>query len=154
MSDQRDTLGLVDKRRVSRIRRIRYEVRGTVKSINGPVELSFADGGVVLLEPASDGERLVVRSTAWVDPFSPPLTSGNDEFVRTHGKWTAVDVSDQEPYGAIVGREASLVRPILNPALQTIGLAAVFPNAELRAEVVADELVVDVALVSSGDPEL
>jgi hypothetical protein len=136
---------------VAQIRRVRYEVAGAVRSENGPLEISFTYGNPTVLEPASDGEQLIIRVGSWVDPFAAPLSEENDVFVRTHGKWTAVDVSDGRSFREIVGSEAQLVTPVVNPEGAIVGLEATFPRAVLRAEVQADELVVDVLAVAAGD---
>jgi hypothetical protein len=131
-------------RPVSRIRRILYENAGSFHSDKGPIELTLMDHGSLLLQPASDGETLAIREGAWADPFSPPLSPENAEFVRTHGKWTAVDVSTKDPFRSLVGAKAELVRPVLNPAGGMVGMAAVFGRATLRVDVHGDELVVEV----------
>ena len=131
-------------REVSRVRRVRYEISGNVRSEGGPLEITFVDDTVVVLRPAPDGERLAIETSKWIDTLAPPLSAENEEYVRTHGKWTAVDLSTRSPFSKLVGTEAELVSPVLNPHGSIVGFEAAFPLGVIRAEVVADELVVDV----------
>ena len=137
-------------RPVSRVRRILYEHAGSFLSNKGPIELTLIDHGSFLLQPASDGETLAVLEGAWADPFSPPLSPENAEFLRTHGKWTAVDVSTIDPYASLVGAKAELMLPVLNSAGTVVGMEAVFGRTTLRVDVRGDELVVE---VSGADTE-
>lgn len=78
--------------RITRVRRVQYVYRGVPDTDFGPFELTFG-ARVVLLDNASDGEELRVRTEPWEDPFVEPLSEENRAFVETSGKWTAFDVS-------------------------------------------------------------
>jgi hypothetical protein len=77
---------------VVRVRRGRFiHPRGEVQE-GGFVELTFASGGGLLLDTASDW-TLTAQPGPWLDPFTEPLSDEDREFVDEHGRWTAVDES-------------------------------------------------------------
>jgi hypothetical protein len=130
---------------VVRIRRLQYVFRGEVKvESGGPIELTLDNSEVVLLTVGHAGEAIDVRSEAWSDPFAPPLSKDNEDFVARSGKWTAFDVSDEVGFIAIVGTAARQVMEVRNPEGVVLGLELTFPKAVLRAEVAADALFVDI----------
>ncbi len=47
----------------------------------GPLELTFADGTVVVLDAGGDGESLVVLTGPWKDPFKEPVSEENRVYV-------------------------------------------------------------------------
>lgn len=126
------------------VRRVLYVLRGRNTSAAGPIELTFADGSAVVLDAGSDGEALAVSTERWIDPFVPPLSAENQRYVEASGKWTAFDVSDQEPWAALVGATVDSVEPILTSRDKLIGASIRVGAAVLRAKVEADELSVDV----------
>lgn len=126
------------------VRRVLYVLRGLNTSTAGPIELTFAGGSAVVLDAGSDGEALAVSTRRWIDPFAPPLSPENQRYVETSGKWTAFDVSDQEPYAALVGATVDSVEPILTSRGKLIGASIRAGATVLRAKVEADELSVDV----------
>lgn len=147
MTSLDDFASIVRGRNVTTVRRVRYELAGTLRSDNGPLEITFDDSAIVL-QPASDGELLAIESQAWTDPFAAPLSTENEEYVRTHGKWTAFDISKESPYDRLIGTQVELILPISNPGGAIVGLEVTFELAVLRVEVEADELLVDLASVS------
>jgi len=127
------------------VRRVWYCLRDDVTSTVGPIELSFTDGSVVRLDVGPDGEALAIATSAWVDPFAPPLSTENELFVETSGKWSAFDVSGQAPYSKLVGAAIAEVKPHYTPNGKPVGATIHAGSAVVRANVDADELVVDVA---------
>jgi hypothetical protein len=129
--------------RLVRIRRAFYEFQGVVERDKGPVELSFDSGTVMYFDVGADAESLAPMEGPWVDYFSPPLSAENEEYVRTHGKDVAFDVSNEYAYRRLIGRKVSKVREIFNAtAPKVTGLIIEFDDAHLRVEVVADDLYV------------
>jgi hypothetical protein len=127
------------------IRRIRYMFRGDVTSDAGPIEIGFADDSIVLLDAGPDGEALSVKAAGWIDHFAEPLSIENRQFVEQSGKWTAFDVSVEEPYSRFIGER--IVQVILVRALENKikGVALATPRSTIRVEIEADELSVDIA---------
>jgi hypothetical protein len=123
---------------------MRYVFQEQVTSDGGPLELTFDDAGALLLDAGPNGQDLVLAAAEWIDPFVEPLSAENREFVRTHGRWTAFDVSSEPGFSTIIGSAALHAAEIRNPDDRIVGLELTFPNAVLRAEVDFDELTVDV----------
>ena len=123
---------------VSAVRRILYVRAGEITQDRGPLEISFQDGRVLLLDGGSDGEALVVRTEPWTDPFDGPLSPENAGFVGEAGKWTAFDVSSSPPMDRFIGARLHAVDEIRSPTGKTTG-------ATLRLDRGLIQLVVDVA---------
>jgi hypothetical protein len=134
-------LAALRDRTVNRIRRIRYLAGGQVTTENGPIELTLADGHAVWLDAGPDGEALAVEAGAWPDPFAPPLSPENEEFVARSGKWTAFDVSGDPPYERLVGSRVTAVAPVRTDGKVT-GSRIVTTAGSLYIEVAGDELTV------------
>jgi hypothetical protein len=145
-----DFAATLRSRQVSRVRRVLYEVAGSFRSDGGPLELTLDAHDSFLLQPAPNGEELAIRAGPWTDPFAPPLSPENKEYVSTHGKWTAIDVSAEAPYKKLLGVTAELVHTVVNPAGTTVGIEVIFRSALLRVDVEGDELVVDVIGIDGG----
>ena len=137
-------------RTIRRIRRANYVLPdGGRERREGPVELSLDDGSVMLLDSGADGESLRVRAGEWRDPFPEPLIEENRAFLAEAGRWTAFDVSADEDYHRLIGSPIREVRPKEWHG-RTIGVDLVTPGGTLAAEVVADELHVDVITRGGG----
>ena len=130
---------------VQQIRRIRYVVRGEITSDMGPIEIVFTDGSVVLLDAGSDGESLDAKSTAWVDHFAEPLSAENKRFVEESGKWTAFDVSAQQPYSRLISQRIVEVVPVRTLEDKIKGAMIRTARGVTQVEVDADEVSVNVA---------
>jgi hypothetical protein len=126
------------------VRRVLYCLRGDIVSGAGPIELVFSDGSVVVLDAGSDGEELAQSTSCWVDAFAPPLSAENQRFVDESGKWTAFDVSGQAPYSRLVGAAVEGVEVHVTPSGKVVGTTIRAGNVVVRAEVEADDLIVDV----------
>jgi len=81
-------------------------------SRDGPIEVNFASGTKLLLDAGPDGEELRVRTSAWVDPFSEPLSAANRTFVEEEGKWMAFDVSEETQFSHLIGQSGLSVSPV------------------------------------------
>lgn len=101
--------------------------------LGGPLELVFDEGGALLLV-APDGERLVLTPSEWIDPFAPPLSADNREYVNQHGRWVAFDVSTEPGFRTIVGTSALRATEVHNRAERLVGTELTYPNAVLRVE--------------------
>ncbi|MFD7645711.1 hypothetical protein ACFV4P_34275 [Kitasatospora sp. NPDC059795] len=143
MMDLSQALGNV----IDRIRRVNYVgPDGSRDPREGPIEISFAGGFVVQFEPGADGESLRLVRGEWVDPFAGPLSAENEEFVRSCGKRTSFDVSSAPGFNLLIGDIFSSITPIYTFGKIT-GVELASARVVVHAEVVADELVVDLRVV-------
>lgn len=132
---------------ITRVRRINYvNPNGDRDERRGPIEFTFGGGVILRLESSSDGVSLRLRVGEWIDPFGGRLSEENAAFVRASGKWTAHDVSREPGYRKMIGHLIGAVTLLTMNDLVT-GVELTMGGVVLRAEVDADELVVDV----SGD---
>jgi hypothetical protein len=135
--------GLVG-RSIARVRRIQYVKPDGQFAQAGPLELTFSDGQVVLMEVGPGGEVLRVSTARWLDPFAEPLSPENRTYVNQVGKWTAFDVTDASPYVAL--RDQPVVSVVTEETgsgeLHAVQLRVPTGTLHIRAE--SDELVVDV----------
>lgn len=90
------------------------------------------------------GEALRISDTAWVDPFAEPLEETNRQYVRDVGKWTAFDVSNDEPYAPLHGSTVTALEPITSTGRVVVGVEIQTTGGRLRARMNADELWVQV----------
>ena len=131
-------------RTITSVRRIRYVFEGKTEPEGGPIELSFSGDLVVVLDAGSDGETLVVRQGQWLDPFEEPLDKVNADYVASHGKWTAFDLSKEGRYQELIGQSVDAIVPIKLPSGTQNGIVIwIRGGVLLRIEVSADELYVE-----------
>lgn len=131
-------------RRITGARRIRYvDPDGSVSS-DGPLELSFGDGRVCVLDAGSDGESLLIIDGYWRDPFAVPLSADNHDFIRESGRWSAFDLAREWPWDRLLGVAVG-VRPLENgPDSKLIGVTVWAGPVVVDIHVDSDELVVTV----------
>jgi hypothetical protein len=108
-------------REVTRIRRLHYVFQGEVNASDGPIELSFADGSVVMCDAAADW-TLEFFGAAWVDPLPEPLSDLDRAYVERYGRWSAYDVTELAPYNSLSGRIVQQAIPQFNDLLELTGL--------------------------------
>jgi hypothetical protein len=132
-------------RTITGIRRVWFEIRGQYDQTVGPLEITFDSGDTVVLDAAANGQSLVVKLGTWEDPFEGKMTPENRQFVQASGKWSAVDVRHESPYVDLVGERLTCVTPISVEQDDVIGAIMTIGKHEVRAEVEADNLVVNVA---------
>lgn len=138
VSDLTNALG----QRVVAGRRGRFLAADGTDVDGGFLELTLESGDVVVLDVAGDW-TLTARPGPWVDHFAEPLTNDNREFVRRHGKWSAVDLPPEEAealVGALIG-SASLIHNEMN---EVEGVRLVTPAAIVVARQWGGELQVEV----------
>jgi len=112
-------LASLSGRVIERVRRILYVgPDGEIDNDEGPVELGFSDGSVCLLR-GSNGWRILSESRQWSDPFAPPLSPENEQFVSSAGKWTAFDVSADAPWLSLVHAVVTLATQVEDPGKST-----------------------------------
>ncbi len=126
-------------REIARVRRLQYVFEGEANTSDGAIELTFADGYVVMCDSAADW-TLEFFGAAWVDPFRDPLSESDRAYVARYGRWCAVDVSDRAPYRSLVGRTVQQAIPQLNELLELTGLLVRTDDAVLDLQVWAGEL--------------
>jgi len=126
-------------RRVTRVRRLHYVYRGETNTVDGPIELTFGDGFVVLIDASADW-RLEFYRGAWREPFRQPLSELDREYVDRYGKWAAVDVSGTAPYGSLIGGTIDQATPQLSGQLEMTGLLVRTEDAMLDLQQWAGEL--------------
>jgi hypothetical protein len=110
-------------RRVVRIDRVLFEAEGAIEGDDGPIEIELAEGHVVLLDGATDGESIRVRETPWEDPFPEPLTAENRAFVAESGRWIRVLSSGEQNYSELVGAPITGVQVLENEFGRIAGAA-------------------------------
>ena len=89
--------------RVMEIARHFHEHCGEVDESRGPLELTFEDGRVIHFTTAPNGESVAVREGPWRDPVVDPDAPPDEAWIREHGQWVRVDVSDHPEYAEAVG---------------------------------------------------
>lgn len=130
-------------RKIVRVRRINYVwPDGYRNTREGPLEIELEGGLVIRFESGSDGESIRFRVGAWVDPFAGPLSEENRQFIKEAGKWSVFDLSDSEAYRLLVGKCIRDFDLIISMG-KFVGIGLVVGNLLLKAEVEADELLVD-----------
>ncbi len=126
-------------RRVERCARIVYVVADEEPANDGPLELGFVGGEVLLLDGASDGESLRISNEPWRDPFTEPLSAENREFVASHGAWRRQDVSSRWPYSSLVGKAVADLVLLQNQFGRVAGVRILFEGGDLWFYVAGDE---------------
>jgi hypothetical protein len=126
-------------RTITGIRRLHYVYQGETNMLDGPIELTFGDGSVVLCDASADG-RLEFYGAAWVDPLQGPLSELDRLYVDRYGKWTAFDVSGNVPHGWLVGGTVRQALPKFNNLPELTGLVISTADAVLDLQMWAGEL--------------
>jgi len=126
-------------RTIERIRRLHHTFQGDTNTSDGAIELTFADGSVVLCDATGDW-TLQFFDVAWVEPFPEPPSDEDRAHVDRNGRWSAYDVSDQAPYGELVGETIRQVTPQFNDLLELSGLLIQTGTAVLDLKQWAGEL--------------
>lgn len=134
------SLGSLVGRRVRRLGRVLYEHRGEI-GCDGPLEIE-ADGCVVLLDGAGDGESLRIVGRPWIDPFEEPLSKENQGYLYEHGKWQRVDHSHREGYADFIGQVVEEMRLLENEHGRVAGLRLSAAGRSLWFAVEGDECLV------------
>jgi hypothetical protein len=139
---------------VSRVRQLKYEFGGNIDSEpnEGTVELIFEDGSLLLCKSRLDGETVVIGDRPWIDPFAPPLSPENEEFVRTCGKLTRYDVSDTAPFADLIGRKLENIAVIAGT--KRYGLVLNVSGYLLALYAGAEELRIQLMPASANAPHL
>lgn len=129
---------------VTRVRRVFFEVDGGCDRSVGALEISFDDGVSIVFDVAGNGQDISIKPRSWADPFEGKMTAENIEFVRRSGKWTAFDVSVDSPYSSLIGKPLTKQTPIIIEGNGMIGVSMDIGGHTVKAEVVADDLKVDI----------
>jgi hypothetical protein len=124
---------------IHQIHRVLYMFEGQIDWNDGALQLTFTDRSVLRLDGASDGDTLQASGSPWADPFSGKLTAENKNFIRMHGKWALVDVSDMPPYDSLIGEKINKVHPIFNQFGTLCGVQVLVKEQCFNFVVEADE---------------
>ena len=124
---------------VSAIRRVFYAHGAEVFGDRGPLEISFTDGQIFVIDRDVTGERIRITSGPWKDHSDSPMTISYQEFVRKSGQWEVFDLSRNVwSYHELVGHALEKVSMATPDELELlINLTIV------RARAIADDLFVD-----------
>jgi hypothetical protein len=126
---------------ISRVCRLRYQLGENVDSDDdGAIEVSFSTGATLYCEPGPDGDSVRVRDTVWIDPFAGQLSPENEEYVRTSGKWTKHDVSDENLFADLIDRKLIDIAPMSGSTGKLYGLLLNVSGYLLAVYANADEL--------------
>ncbi len=126
-------------RTIQRIRRLHYTFRGETNTTDGAIELTFADGSVILCDATADW-TLHFFGKAWQDPFPEDPSDEDRAHVDRYGRWVAYDVTAEEPYRALVGETIREAVPQLNHLQELTGLMIRTDGAALDLKMWAGEL--------------
>ena len=100
--------------RLAAVARAWYRHRGETDERTGPLQLAFADGRVVHLTTATNGESVWILPGPWRDPLADPEHGIDEAWAREHGQTVVVDVSTRPGYAAVVGQRLDAVRWLAN----------------------------------------
>ena len=126
-------------REIARIRRLHYVFQDEVNASDGPIELTFADGSVVMCDSAADW-TLEFYGAAWVDPLPEPLSEADRAYVDRYGRWSAFDLTDQAPYSGLANQTVQQALPQYNELLELTGLLIRTDEVILDLQLWAGEL--------------
>src|SRR5688572_16112231 len=101
----RDVIFSFLNRNVTAVYRVLYVVKGEINWDDGFLQLHFSDDRWLLLRGHSDGETLLAKSEAWVDPFAGDLDAETQAWVKAHGRFELIDMSTLDEYRLIVGKQ-------------------------------------------------
>lgn len=119
-------------RRIAGVRRVFYVAPdATIDPTDGYLEFTFDDGGVASFDVHLE-ESLVLLEEAWTDPFAPPLSPENEQFVAKYGKHELFDVTSE-------AREKGLFGEIID-----VSLTFEFPDTPTAARLTTERAVLDV----------
>ena len=126
-------------REIAAIRRLHYTFQGEVNASDGPVELTFADGSVVMCDSAADW-TIEFFGAAWQDPLPDPLSDVDSAYVERYGRWAAYDVTGLAPYSLLAGGTVQQAIPQFNDLLELTGLVLRTEEGVLDLQLWAGEL--------------
>jgi hypothetical protein len=108
---------------IARVCRLKYQIgQEIVSDDSGAVEITFTGGSTFFCDSGPDGDSVRIHDDAWIDPFAEPLSPANEDYVRTSGKWTKCDVSDEAHFAHLVGRKLIDVAPMSGATGKLYGL--------------------------------
>jgi hypothetical protein len=136
-------LPVLERRMIARIRRLGFAAGDAVALDDGPIELSFADGSVVLADAADDW-TLRFYGSAWADPLAGVADGEERARLARRGRWFAVDVTAEDPWRALLNAPIDQAAPTWNDLLELTGLLIRVGPAVLELQVRAGELHAEV----------
>lgn len=132
-------LSFVD-RTVKDILRVHHIFQGEVDlDDNLPLQLTFDDDSILFLEGAGDGEALIARTYAWVDPLKGKTDEASTEFINLYGKWSLFDESTLPPFNLLIGHKVQQIFPILSAHKTLSGVQMIINGNYMNFVVVWDE---------------
>ena len=80
--DLQEFKALAVRKKITGLRRILFCFGGQAADDRGPLELTFDWNISVTVDAAPNGQDLAIRRRTWIDPFTPPLSIENEEWVK------------------------------------------------------------------------
>ncbi len=103
------------------------------------LEIVYNKDSFFRLSSASDGERVTIHRSPWIDPFTEPVSLENQRYINESGKWRLFVVNDHPLYASIIGKNIKKIQKIINKFGVLAGLAFTFDNKTLCYCVDCDE---------------
>lgn len=125
-----------------------YTLGPEVDDTRGALHLAFSSDRVLNVDTAADW-TLVLADEPWVEPFREPLSDDNRRFIEAGGRWTAHDVSAQEPYRDLVGSRLASYACTTNGYNEWKGLDLRFEDGLLLRAIAGSELAIEVSRLPS-----
>lgn len=119
--------------------RVFYAYKGQVDTSEGPLQIEFTDDSIILLRVAGDGETFIAEKEHWKDPFEGKLDEENLEFIEKSGKAALFDVSNSEPYLALVNSVIEQCYPIIDQFNNICGVQVQTSSTMFNFVIQADE---------------
>ena len=128
--------------RLLRVARVFFAHGGDVDRSEGPLELTF-DRGAVVLRIGGDGATLIAEDGAWQDPFpAASLSPENQAWIARHGKWSLFDLSDAPDYRPLVDAVLTSIRPLRTSNGRVCGVRLEFGKLTIDFAGTTDESLV------------
>jgi hypothetical protein len=125
--------------------RVFYVYKGAVEELDGELELRFPDR-IARFRGGSDGEKLLIQDSPWVDPFVQPMSEVNTAYVESSGKWTRFEKTEDPPYSSFVGSRVIGVDPVLTIAGKLIGCLIRTSSGDINVLAEWDEIHVTLSV--------
>lgn len=96
---------------------------GYIDCDDAELEIFCENNRLLRLSTASDGERVALHRKPWIDPFMPPISKENQDYIQEYGKWVLFDIDDFPEFSVMIGEKISGIDTIINKFGVLSGLA-------------------------------